>query len=1040
MVIGNSTNPTASEVVGAAKIGVHLVENPDVVDVGVAVPGNVNNYDNVITSRSTSSCSVITSPRPARNSIIVRGSLRKVDSFGMFDVPVDNDFKSLIFNPRKHRLGSGFTGGTHHRAFWFATLSFFVAFLGWFAWAPLIPTMRVTFGLCDNQSEVENEKDVQCKCEKECKQTVTTAISMALGSTIFARVVLGTMLEYFGPVKTQAILLSVGCFGVILLAASQNIAMVMISFVFLGVFGATFVTNQVWTTLNFAPAVVGLANACAGGWGNVGGGAAQLFGVVNYLFYGPVGLSKDAAWRWTLAVPLVIILATVIAMVKLSQDTPRGKLDVRRDFKKSESSLWDYWYSINNLNVILLSLHYSACFGAELAVNSLIAVFYVDEFQVDPEYVGILASSFGFMNLFARSIGGGLSDRLNKFMGVRGRLWAHFLCLLGEGVFLFAFSQITKVSAGGLGASVTLLIIFSVFVQAAEGTTYALVPFVLPQYLSCVSAYVGAGGNLGALIFVKIFFTAWAESLYSFRMIAVYIIVSAFSVGALHFGNSGSLFKKPKFADFCHPGIFNYCIEWASVDNEMKVVGHYECECTNLFLSLWRIFSSSKNDSFATLSSAFRFPVEGVGNLEIVKKTKLPRFVQNSQRCLLGSFKRKDLAINYGIRSILYVPTENDVLELGSCKEFRLLPGYTALNLALCAWTHNIANVFKYVELVEDLEAIRLNTDLSRYCKFGLFSSALEWRQIGQRWVVVNHFVPSWRMAQKRKAAQRSSYALQCYGITLPVTGDSVLRRVSESGKSTFVQNVQMLKSDTFMRLELAKQNFIRSCFYLVLNRNDPSRIIELVSHLEVKLRLDSNVAQVTDLFVNELGINMLVGLHFELVYEGHGCRPLRQYCRDGGPFVYAIDWLFLQHDESDDDNNANGPEDKNLQDSEQEVEVYATSHFDRPEHVRECVANGFIYTYSMAVTAGHVDSKVFTLADFDARKWQVHAEKKSMFFKDVGSCCEAKTSRWLDLVKTYGIKSVLYLPTEVGVIELGTTVAFDATSENISSVELLLE
>lgn len=33
---------------------------------------------------------------------------------------------------------------------------------------------------------------------------------------------------------------------------------------------ATFVSNQYWTSVMFTPALVGIANAVAGGWGNAG--------------------------------------------------------------------------------------------------------------------------------------------------------------------------------------------------------------------------------------------------------------------------------------------------------------------------------------------------------------------------------------------------------------------------------------------------------------------------------------------------------------------------------------------------------------------------------------------------------------------------------------------------------------------------------------------------------------------------------------------------------------------------------------------------
>jgi len=197
-----------------------------------------------------------------------------------YDVPVDANCKALEFKPFSHFCGSSLQKGVHHRAFWFSTLSFFVAFLGWFSWAPLLPIIRVQLGLCDNQPEIDRDRHVKCVCEGNCKDTIATAKSFVVGSTIFMRIILGTALERLGPVKTQTLLLLSGSLGLVILFFAYDIGLVYLAFAIIGIYGATFVTNQFWTTLNFAPSIVGLANATAGGWGNCGGGAAQLIGGV----------------------------------------------------------------------------------------------------------------------------------------------------------------------------------------------------------------------------------------------------------------------------------------------------------------------------------------------------------------------------------------------------------------------------------------------------------------------------------------------------------------------------------------------------------------------------------------------------------------------------------------------------------------------------------------------------------------------------------------------------------------------------------------
>jgi NNP family nitrate/nitrite transporter-like MFS transporter len=100
------------------------------------------------------------------------------------------------------------------------------------------------------------------------------------------------------------------------------------------------------------------------------------------------------------------------------------------------------------------------------------------------------------MNLFARGLGGVLSDTLNESFGMKGRLVGQAVLLLFEGVTVLVFAQ-TDTLAG----AVIILVLFSMFVQAAEGTSYGIVPYINPRFMGSVSGIVGAGGNVGAVAF-----------------------------------------------------------------------------------------------------------------------------------------------------------------------------------------------------------------------------------------------------------------------------------------------------------------------------------------------------------------------------------------------------------------------------------------------------------------------------------------------------------------------------------------------------------
>jgi len=143
-------------------------------------------------------------------------------------------------------------------------------------------------------------------------------------------------------------------------------------------------------------------------------------------------------------------------------------------------------------------LQYGACFGTELAMNAQLATHFRTYFQMEAGGASVLAGCFGLMNLFARSLGGIVSDKLFTKFGFPGRIWAQFLGLFFEGIFLLGFGFVDNSQPWYV--ALIVLLCFSIFVQMSEGTSYGVVPFMNPKQLACTSALAGAGGNLGAVI------------------------------------------------------------------------------------------------------------------------------------------------------------------------------------------------------------------------------------------------------------------------------------------------------------------------------------------------------------------------------------------------------------------------------------------------------------------------------------------------------------------------------------------------------------
>lgn len=64
--------------------------------------------------------------------------------------------------------------------------------------------------------------------------------------------------------------------------------------------------------------------------------------------------------------------------------------------------------------VAVLNILYFATFGSELAVISMLPLFFADVFELDMVYAGLLASLYAFMNLMSRPGGGYISDKFGR--------------------------------------------------------------------------------------------------------------------------------------------------------------------------------------------------------------------------------------------------------------------------------------------------------------------------------------------------------------------------------------------------------------------------------------------------------------------------------------------------------------------------------------------------------------------------------------------------------------------------------------------------
>ena len=169
------------------------------------------------------------------------------------------------------------------------------------------------------------------------------------------------------------------------------------------------------------------------------------------------------AWRYAQIVPAVLMLIVAVLYWRYTQDTPEGNFaDLRRRGLSTEygkkGGLATMREAGKNYRVWVLAACYGASFGVELFVHSIAVTYYFNHYALSVESAGMAVGAFGLLALFARAFGGLLSDRVARSRGLDGRTWLLFGLMIGEGVFLIAFSQ-----ADAVFMAVSMMLVFGLF-------------------------------------------------------------------------------------------------------------------------------------------------------------------------------------------------------------------------------------------------------------------------------------------------------------------------------------------------------------------------------------------------------------------------------------------------------------------------------------------------------------------------------------------------------------------------------------------------
>jgi NNP family nitrate/nitrite transporter-like MFS transporter len=386
--------------------------------------------------------------------------------------------------------------GVQMRTFHTTWLMFFVCFFGWFGLAPLMPTIRAELLLT--------------------KAQVGNTIIASVAATIVARLLIGKLCDTWGPRKTAVRLLLVGCIPVFLVGLAHDYTTFLLFRLAIGVIGASFVITQFHTSMMFAPNIKGTANALTGGWGNLGGGITNMVMPLIFAAIVSFGYTKAEAWRYAMIVPGIMMLVMAYLYNKYTKDSPAGNYD---EINHKQTSTKTDWSILTDWRIWALMLAYAMCFGMELTFDNVASLHFVDTFHLSQSSAGFWAGIFGFMNLFARAIGGIASDKVGKKFGMRGKglLLAGVLLLEGLGLILFAKS-------GSLPVAILSMLTFALFLKMSNGATYGIVPFVNTKNVGLVSGIVGAGGNLGGMLFGFLFKSSTITYVEAFTYIGYSVI------------------------------------------------------------------------------------------------------------------------------------------------------------------------------------------------------------------------------------------------------------------------------------------------------------------------------------------------------------------------------------------------------------------------------------------------------------------------------------------------------------------------------------
>ena len=456
-----------------------------------------------------------------------------------------------IFNIRKENIRI-----LHYT--WFA---FFMTFVVWLGLGSMMPFIKESLHLTDQQAKV--------------------LLILNVAMTIPSRIIVGMLVDKLGPrIMFTSILILGGLISIAFAWANQYETLAILRFLS-GFIGAGFVVGIRMIGEWFPARQTGIAQGIYGGWGNFGSAgaamtlpfiavnfgnvdgwryaitfasiAAIIYGTVYYFIVSntPKGSTyfkpkKTGAMEVTNGFDLVLYMLMNIPLF-LALAVLTWKLSPAKMGLISETSsifiyisliiiyftqVWKIWQLNSHIlkepvpkmqqykfkQVAILDWAYLVTFGTELAVVSMLSMFYVEWFDLPKVTAALLAGIYPVINLFARPGGGWVSDKI-------GRKLTLMIVFAGISISFLSLGFVNKDWSIILVVSMT--IIGGIFSKAGSGAVYAMVPLIQRRMTGQIAGMAGAFGNVGAVIFLT------ANSLVSYDQFFMFIGIVSSVVFAL---------------------------------------------------------------------------------------------------------------------------------------------------------------------------------------------------------------------------------------------------------------------------------------------------------------------------------------------------------------------------------------------------------------------------------------------------------------------------------------------------------------------------